>query len=346
VSFSEGACTECQKSSALRLRVRKQNHERDAYERGSSIRAGRKASKQPDAGLPDDPTDDDRRNHNDQQQRGHEDETRLHIAKLSPVCRGKGDPAELAERPFPFGNVQRISTLCVDPTAVFTIAPRAKTERGRVMPEANRQAEARWAKAATRADGLMDLGVGAAVRRYFSVNFPLTVLVALGVGFAVATVWPIGNDFLQSGFYLGLILAGLGIFVVGLVYGNKKVHPMVQPQRIGVTVGLTAEEVKHVRRQVLAKEPIDADRLPVLRGAAVQIREGLAKQLLTAPGLVIFFIGQTLYRGITSVIDMVMIVLLLCMIALFINGARQFQQTGAFLTSAAPTASDGKRHES
>ena len=214
------------------------------------------------------------------------------------------------------------------------------------MPEANRQAEARWAKAATRADGLRDLGVGAAVRRYFSVNFPLTVLAALGVGFAIATVWPIGDDFLQSGVYLGLILAGLGIFVVGLVYANKKVRPMVQPQRIGVTVGLTAEEVKHVRRQVLAKEPIEPDRLSVLRGAAVQIREGLAKQLLTAPGLVIFFLGQTLYRGITSAIDVVMIVLLLGMVALLGNVARQFHQTGAFLTSAAQTAWDAKRHES
>jgi hypothetical protein len=62
-------------------------------------------SKQPDAGLPDDPTDDDPRDHKDQQQRGHEDEMRLHIAKLRPVCRGKEDLAELLDRPFPFGTV-------------------------------------------------------------------------------------------------------------------------------------------------------------------------------------------------------------------------------------------------
>lgn len=200
------------------------------------------------------------------------------------------------------------------------------------MPEENAGAEARWAKATSRAEGITDLGVGVAVRTYFSVYFPLIVLGGLGIGLALASIWPeLGGDFFRSGISIGLLLAGLGIFVVGLIYGNKNVRPLVQPQRIGVTVGLTADEVKHVRRQVLAKEPVAVDELPVLRGAAVQIREGLARQLLVAPGLVVFFCGQAASREITSVVDVVMIVLLLAMMVLFGFTVLQFQQTGAFL---------------
>lgn len=109
--------------------------------------------------------------------------------------------------------------------------------------------------------------------------------------------------------------------------------PLVQPRRIGVTVGLTAEEAKRVRRQVLANEPSNVEELPVLRGAAVQLREGLAKQLLPAPGVLVFLCGQAVSSGITSVIDVVMIVLLLAMVVLFGFVARQFQQTGVFLRS-------------
>lgn len=164
---------------------------------------------------------------------------------------------------------------------------------GSPMRDANAGADLRWAKAAKRAEGLTDLGIEIVVRRYFRVNLPLTVLVSLGVGFALASVWPdILGDFFPTGIYIGLMLSGLAIFVLGLVYGSKKVSPMVQPQRIGVTIGLSSEEVKHVRRQILAKEPTDAAKLAVLRGAAIQIREGLAKQLLIAPGLFFYSITR------------------------------------------------------
>jgi len=106
--------------------------------------------------------------------------------------------------------------------------------------------------------------------------------------------------------------------------------PMVRPRRIGVTVGLTAEEVKHIRRQVVAKEPIDVNHISVLRGAAVQIREGLAKQLLLSPALLIYFAGQSLPGGIQSVIDVMMIVLLLGMVVLLGISSRQFHQTVSF----------------
>jgi hypothetical protein len=209
------------------------------------------------------------------------------------------------------------------------------------MGAADAGAEARWTKAATRAEGLTDLGIGDALRRYYLVHFPITLLAALAVGFALATLWPgVTESFLQSGLYLGLLLAGLGILIVGWVYGSKKVSPMVRPRRVGVTAGLSAKEMKHVRRQVLAKDPIDVNHLPVLRGAAVQIREGLAKQLLWSPALLIYFVGQSLYRGIQSVVDLMMIVLLLVMAVLLGITARQFHQTSVFLTSTHPSGSD------
>ncbi|MEV7637780.1 hypothetical protein AB0N71_16590 [Pseudarthrobacter enclensis] len=191
---------------------------------------------------------------------------------------------------------------------------------------------------------MTDLGIGGAVRRYFLMYFPFTVLAGLVVGFALASLWlDVVEGFVQSGFYIGSLLSGLGVFVVGWVYGSKRVSPMVRPQRIGVTVGLTAAEVKHVRRQIMAKEPIDINHISVLRGAAVQIREGLAKQLLLSPGLLIYFAGQALSRGIHSVIDVMMIVLLLGMVVLLSITSGQFRQTGKFLTSTYPSAPDNAK---
>lgn len=205
------------------------------------------------------------------------------------------------------------------------------------MSESSVGADARWAKAAERAEGLKDLGIGDAVRRYFLVNFPLTLVIGLGIGFVIAYLWPdLYGGFVRSGVSTGLFLGGLAIFVVGTVYGSKKISPKVQ-RRLGVdvTLSLTADEVKLVRRQVMGKAPVAVHELPVLRGVAVQIREGLAKQLLTSPGLVVIFLGQATSRGVSSVWDVLMIVLLLVIIVLYGFLARQYQQTGAFLRSTA-----------
>ena len=133
--------------------------------------------------------------------------------------------------------------------------------------------------------------------------------------------------------FFGSLLSGLGLVVVGMVYGSKRISVLVRPTRIEVTVGLTAEEAKHVRRQVLAKEPVDLDQILVLRGAAVQMREGLAKQLLWSPGFLIYFTGQFLLHGTLSVFAVVMNLLLLGMFVLLILAARQFHQTGVYLPS-------------
>ncbi|MDQ0617426.1 hypothetical protein QFZ33_001450 [Arthrobacter globiformis] len=51
------------------------------------------------------------------------------------------------------------------------------------MTDPDAGARARWAKAAARADGLTDLGISGAVRRYYAVYFPVLVGVGLGLGF-------------------------------------------------------------------------------------------------------------------------------------------------------------------
>lgn len=156
--------------------------------------------------------------------------------------------------------------------------------------------------------------------------------------------WPeINGDFVRSGFSLGLQLAGLGIFVEGWIYGSRKISPAVQPRRIGVTVGLTADEAKQVRRRILSNEPVDDADGAVLRATAVQLREGLAKQLVTAPGFLVLFAGQAVGRGTRSVFDVVMILAIVGLVVAFGFVVRQFQQTGAFLTSIAhPSPETGR----
>ena len=151
------------------------------------------------------------------------------------------------------------------------------------------------------------------------------------------------RDFVCSGVSLGLQLAGLGIFVGGWVYGSRKISPRVQPRRIGVTVGLTADEAKQVRRRILSNEPVDDADGAVLRATAVQLREGLAKQLVTAPGFLVLFAGQAVGRGTWSVFDVVMILAIVGLVVAFGFVVRQFQQTGAFLTSTAhPSPETGR----
>jgi hypothetical protein len=87
---------------------------------------------------------------------------------------------------------------------------------------------------------------------------------------------------------------------------------------------------------VVGTGPIDVTELVVLRGAAIQIRQGLAKQLLIAPGTILFFSGQTASRGITSVLDVLIIFAVLVMAGLYAFSALQFRRTGTFLTANGP----------
>lgn len=200
------------------------------------------------------------------------------------------------------------------------------------MRESNAGAEARWATTAERAENVTDAGIGAGVRRYFLFQFPLILICACGAGFFLASFWPeIEGTFLRSWVYLGSVLAGLGVIVIGLIYGEKNIGPRVQPQGIGVTTGLEPAEVKHVRRQILGTKPVEVQHAALLRGAAIEIRGRLAKQLVLSPGLFIYFCGQVISRGISSALDIGVLVLLLGMGIVYLFLVRQFLQTGKFV---------------
>lgn len=141
------------------------------------------------------------------------------------------------------------------------------------MHEPDSAALRRWEKSGARAEGMIDLGLGKAVRRYFLRVFPLAVLPGIAIGFAIALLWSPGKEWLfPSTLYFGLVLAGIAATIVGIVYNSKKVSPLVQPRRIGVTLGLTEAEAKSVQNQILGKETPDVRKWQVLRGAAISHR--------------------------------------------------------------------------
>ncbi len=107
-----------------------------------------------------------------------------------------------------------------------------KSERGLEMREADAGAgaESRWAKAASRAEGLTDVGIGGAVRRYFWVYFPLTVLAGLVVGFTLASLWPeFAEGFLQSGCISARFWAGSVFLLLAGSMGTRKCPPWFGP---------------------------------------------------------------------------------------------------------------------
>jgi hypothetical protein len=211
------------------------------------------------------------------------------------------------------------------------------------MFDADGGSDARWAKAAARAEDVTDLGIEDAVRRYYLVHLPTIVLIAMGIAFVFASLWPPApGSVLVAGVAFGLMLGGLASSLAGLVYASKKIGPKVQPRRVGVTIGLTADEAKRVRRQIFGKTRVYDD-LRVLRAAAVQTREGLGRQLVTSPPLLLLFLGQALSRGVASPLDVIMLAALLVIVVALVFLVREFRQTGAFLTTTATSASDDRR---
>ncbi|WP_181038499.1 hypothetical protein [Arthrobacter sp. ZGTC131] len=153
----------------------------------------------------------------------------------------------------------------------------------------------RWADAMRRAQGIEDNGLGEAVKTYYTRYFPagLFILVAAGtmggiLAFrATLAEWA---SFLMFGF----LLAVLGILIGGLVYNAKKVVPAANLGKIDVLLSLESEEQKQVRRQIAGKAPIDPEHLEVTRAAAVQLRKGLATQMLLQPMFPLVFIPQAI----------------------------------------------------
>lgn len=210
------------------------------------------------------------------------------------------------------------------------------------VDDALAESDDRWAKAARRARGLADNGLGQAVRAYYSLYFPVGFVVLTAAG-TFGTKLAFGDsreDWLTS-LSLGFFTAALGSIIGGLIYNAKKLRPAADLGRIDVILSLQDEEQKHVRRQILGKAAVDPEQLVVTRGAAVQQRKNLATQLIMAPMLPLVFIPQAVPGN--SDIWWLMAIAAVVLAAANLLMVRDFRQTGRFLAhtaTQAPTPED------
>jgi len=173
---------------------------------------------------------------------------------------------------------------------VLALGKKKKTMSGidDLMAESND----RWAHAIRRAQGIEDNGLGEAVKTYFTRYFPAGLfLVAVGTAVGILGLRGTLSDWLTF-LAFGFLVAVLGVVVGGLVYNAKKVVPAAKSGKVNVLLSLESEEQKQVRRQIAGKAPIDSEHLSVTRAAAVQLRKGLATQLVLAPFFPLIFIPQ------------------------------------------------------
>ena len=192
----------------------------------------------------------------------------------------------------------------------------------------------RWADAERRAQGVEDLGLGGALKTYYTRYFPAGVIILVAAGTILASLvfgggpsdWP---SFLAAGF----LLAVLGAVIGGVMYNAKKIVPAAELGRIDVLLSLKNEDQQDIRRQVLGKTPVDPEHLAVSRAAAVQLRKNLATQLIWMSVLPLTFIPQVI-RGAGFISWFMAVgVAVLVIGAMFV--ARDFQRAGSFLARTA-----------
>lgn len=197
----------------------------------------------------------------------------------------------------------------------------------------------RWAHAIRRAQGIADNGLGEALKTYYTRYFPAGLIILLAAGTLVG-ILAFGGTIADWGSYsvmFGFFLAVLGVLVGGLVYKAKKLAPAVQAGRVDVMLSLESEERKHVRRQIAGKADIDSEHLAVSRGAAVQLRKGLATQLLLAPVFPLLFIPQSMnfaFRGDSPAAWLMAAGVVAVLIGLVLL-LRDFRRAGRFLARTA-----------
>ncbi|WP_284984194.1 hypothetical protein [Arthrobacter sp. efr-133-TYG-118] len=204
-----------------------------------------------------------------------------------------------------------------------------------------------WAHAVRRAQGIVDNGLGEVVKIYYTRYFPagLVILLAAGTGAGILVsggalaTW-------ESNLVFGFLLAVLGVLIGGLVYNAKRVVPAANFGRVDVLLSLESEERKQIRRQIAGKAAIDLEHLVVTRAAAVQLRKGLATQLLLAPWFPLVFIPQSvnfaLHGDSPAAWFMASGVVVLAIAIVFL--VRDFRRAGRFLARTAEQVVSG--HES
>jgi hypothetical protein len=207
-----------------------------------------------------------------------------------------------------------------------------------------------WAKATRRSQGLVDKGLGQAVTAYYARYLPLGLFLLV---VAVALVAFFTSRGTEGDWPLYLII-GCGLAVVavltgGLIYNSKHVVPAAEYGNVDVLLSLESEERKQIRQQIAGKIPAEREHLAVARGAAVQMRKGLATQLLFAPIYPLVFLPQALrlaMRGddLFAWFMFIAVGLLTIGIAFIV---RDFRRAGRFLTRTTgqplPTKTDEHR---
>ncbi|MDJ0313420.1 hypothetical protein [Arthrobacter sp. H35-D1] len=191
----------------------------------------------------------------------------------------------------------------------------------------------RWSRAMRNARGVEDIGLGPAVKTYYTRYFPVGVLVLTAAGAAAALLGftdPLDDWGLALS--VGLLLAAVGAVVGGLVYNAKKVAPAAQLNKTEVLIPLDSGERQQIQRQIMGKAAIVQERLCVARAGAVQMRKSLATQLLLTPAYLLVFASQTLnwvMRG--DPFGWVMAVVLVGFMVAIAQLIREFRRTGRFL---------------
>ncbi|MHA7167086.1 hypothetical protein ACX801_02855 [Arthrobacter bambusae] len=192
----------------------------------------------------------------------------------------------------------------------------------------------RWTTATRRAQGIADLGLGGALKTYYTLYFPAGVIILVTAG-TVGGMLAFGGDPANWPSFLvfGCFLAVLGAAIGGPIYNAKKIRPAVEPGRIDVLLSLKDEERKDIRRQVLGKTPVDSEHLVVSRGAAVQLRKNVALQLIWMSLLPLVFIPQAIRdSGFISWLTVAFVVVLVIGMMLVV---RDFRRAGRFLDRTA-----------
>lgn len=153
----------------------------------------------------------------------------------------------------------------------------------------------RWSRAMGKAQGVEDLGLGPVVKKYYTRYFPGGILVLLASGTWVGSlIFSAAPSSWASYLSLGFLFAMAGAGIGGLVYNSKRIAPAVRLNTVDVLFPLAADERKSIGRQITGKSPVDGEHLPVVRAGAVQLRKGLATQLVVAPAYLCLFASQFL----------------------------------------------------
>jgi protein-S-isoprenylcysteine O-methyltransferase Ste14 len=195
------------------------------------------------------------------------------------------------------------------------------------------EARVRWAKAENAASGIVDEGVGEAVRTYFQRWLPPLFLLLTVAGMGIAAVAFSNDGAWVRHLALGVNLACVGCFVGGFVYWAKRINPRVHPKKTAVLIWLEKKEQKDIAAQITCKTAPNPDHLTVARGAAIQDRLNLAMQIVLAPAYALLPIAQLMgVRSLGPWWAVFWIVMLALFVGLLVFAIHRFRAVGRFLT--------------